>query len=267
VIYFFLVRKLTKPSMIALLAAVAFAPAALAQATPPGAQVYSLNSVGKPDISGIWILRGSGAPGEPMQKKTSAPAPESELWRTTYARPHLSDTLPPFQPSAAAKYKATTPEQDPELTCVPPGIPATLLEPFPIEILQVPGKVLMLFEYDHLVRPIYTDGRKIPDDPDPTYMGSAVGSWDGDTLVVDTVGFNEKTWLDTTGLPHSDALHVTERIRRLNHNTLEDIITIDDPKSYTKPWTVRKVFDLKPKWEIMEYECEENNKENPSPIK
>jgi hypothetical protein len=175
--------------------------------------------------------------------------------------------LPPFRPSAEAKYKATTPEQDPELTCVPPGIPATLLEPFPIEILQVPGKILMLFEYDHLARPIYTDGRKIPSDPDPTYMGTSVGRWEGDTLVVDTVGFNEKTWLDSTGLPHSDALHVTERIRRLDHNTLEDLITIDDPKMYTKPWTVRKVFDLKPKWQIMEYECEENNKENPAPIK
>jgi hypothetical protein len=253
--------------MIALLAAATFASVALAQEATPTTQVYSLNSVGKPDISGIWILRGSGAPGEPMVKKAKSAEPESELWRTTYARPHLSDTLPPFQPAAAAKYKAATPEQDPELTCVPPGIPATLLEPFPIEILQVPGKVLMLFEYDHLVRPIYTDGRKIPDDPDPTYMGSAVGKWEGDTFVVDTVGFNEKTWLDDTGLPHSDVLHVTERIRRLDHNTLEDVITIDDPKSYTKPWTVRKVFDLKPKWEIMEYECEENNKENPSPIK
>jgi hypothetical protein len=261
-----------------LFAVMATSPLAVAQGTAsalqtpapdPGAkQTYSLNAVGKPDISGIWILKGSGAPGEPLEKtKFSGSVPESELWRTTYARPHLSNPLPPFQPWAEAKYKATTPDQDPELTCVPPGIPATLLEPFPFEILQVPGKIFMLFEYDHLVRPIYTDGRPIPADADPTYMGQAVGKWEGDTLVVDTVAFNEKTWLDATGLPHTAALHVTEHLRRLDHNTLEDLITIDDPKTYTKPWTVRKVYDLKPKWEIMEYECEENNKENPAPIK
>jgi hypothetical protein len=91
-------------------------------------------------------------------------------------------------------------------------------------------------------------------------MGHATGKYDGDALVIDTVGFNDKTWLDPMGLPHSDALHVIERMRRVDHDTLEDQITIDDPKAYTKPWTATKIFKRKPDWQIQEYVCEENNK-------
>jgi hypothetical protein len=95
-------------------------------------------------------------------------------------------------------------------------------------------------------------------DLDPTYNGDSVGKWDGDTLVVDTIGFNDVTWIDHVGLPHTDALHVVERIRRVDHDTLVDDFTIEDPKAYTKPFTASQTYHLKPGWEIAEYVCDNN---------
>src|SRR2546427_429563 len=113
----------------------------------------------------------------------------------------------------------------------------------PMEIIQLSNEVIMMFEYARLVRHIYTDGRPHDKflDP-PLWMGDSIGKWEGDTLVVDVIGFNDKTWLDRIGHPHSDALHVVERIRRVDHGTLEDDITIDDPKAYKKPWTIQSTF-------------------------
>ena len=132
-----------------------------------------------------------------------------------------------------------------------------MLQPFPWEIVFARDRVIMIFEYQSLVRQIFTDGRGHPKDLEPTYMGNAIGKFEGDALVIDTVGFNDKTWLDPMGLPHSDAMHVTERIRRVDHNTLVDEYTIDDPKAYTKPWTAHLPFVLKPKWTIAEAFCED----------
>jgi hypothetical protein len=142
--------------------------------------------------------------------------------------------------------------------CFPPGMPRLYLQPFPMEIIQVPGRVIMLFEFSHFVRQIYTDGRKHNTDLGPTWMGDATGHWDGDTLVVDTVGFNDKTWLDRAGHPHSTDLHLVERIRRVDQNTLQDDITIEDPKAYTKPWGGQLTFQLRPNWNILEMVCEDN---------
>jgi hypothetical protein len=94
----------------------------------------------------------------------------------------------------------------------------------------------------------------------PTYSGDSIGKWEGDTLVVDTIGFNDKTWLDSGGLPHSEALHVVERIRRVDHDTLVDDVTIEDPMAYTKPFSAQQLYKLKPAWEIQELVCNENNK-------
>jgi hypothetical protein len=196
-----------------------------------------------PDFSGVWFI-------------------------DEYHRNMLPNEDPPFQPWAEALFKERNLENlrrdpdsgpDPTERCIPPGIPRTMFQPFPWEIVQARDRVIMIFEYQSLIRQIFTDGRGHPKDLEPTYMGNSIGKFEGDTLVIDTIGFNDKTWLDPMGLPHSDALHVVERLRRVDHDTLVDEYTIDDPKAYTKPWTTQRTFILKPDWQIQEYVCTENN--------
>jgi hypothetical protein len=197
-----------------------------------------------PDFSGVWFIDG-------------------------YRRTILPTDDPPFQPWAEKLFKERIAENthrdvdsgpDPTERCIPPGIPRTMLQPFPWEIVHARDRVIMIFEYQSLIRQIFTDGRGHPKDLEPTYMGNSIGKFEGDTLVVDTVGFNDKTWLDPMGLPHSDALHVIEHIRRVDHDTLVDDYTIEDPKAYSKSWTAQKIFKLKPDWRIQEYVCAEDNK-------
>jgi hypothetical protein len=196
-----------------------------------------------PDLSGVWFM------------------PE-------YHRTLLPKEDPPFQPWAEALLKKRDVENntadpdsgpDPIERCFPPGVPRIMLQPFPWEIVQAKDRVLLIFEYQALTRQIFMDGRGHPKDLDQTYMGHSIGKYEGDTLVIDTIGFNDKTWLDPMGLPHSDALHVIERLRRTDHDTLQVDYTIDDTKAYTKPWTAQRIFKLKPDWEIKEYVCAENN--------
>jgi hypothetical protein len=142
-------------------------------------------------------------------------------------------------------------------TCTPPGLPRIYLHPFPMQVVQTPGEVLVLFEYDSIRHPIYTDGRGHDTTLGPLWMGDSIGHWEGDTLVADTVNFNDKTWLDRIGHPHSNALHVVERFRRKDHEHLDLDITIEDPKAYTKPWTTQIEFRLKPKWTLAEQFCED----------
>jgi hypothetical protein len=115
----------------------------------------------------------------------------------------------------------------------------------------------MLFEYDSLRHQIFTDGRAHDTTLGPLWMGDSIGRWEGDTLVADTVNFNDKTWLDRIGHPHSESLHIVERIRRVDHDHLVDDITIDDPKTYTKPWSTHIEFGLRPKWTLAEQFCED----------
>jgi hypothetical protein len=225
-------------SLWALVALAAFSPRVSAQKTaPPAAKAASSASV--PDISGVW----SGVLSNNLLPKGAEPP------LTAWGMAQMKTNKP------AHGDGSTTASTDPVDKCFPPGIPRLYYHPFPMEILQIPGRVVMVFEYDHFVRNIYTDGRPHPADLSPTWMGDAIGHWEGDTLVVDTIGFNEKTWLDRAGLPHSDALHLTERIRRADQATLVDDMTIEDPKAYTKPWTAKRTFALKPKWNIMEFVC------------
>jgi hypothetical protein len=143
---------------------------------------------------------------------------------------------------------------------MPQGPTDMMLDEFRIfEIHQFPDMVLLLFDQDHLVRRIYMDGRGHPDGHPSTWMGHSIGKYEGDTLVVDTVGLNDKTRVDRAGHPHSDALHFVERIRRLNQNSLEYEVTINDPKAYKKPWTRKLVQDaLPPSFEMLEsVVCEE----------
>jgi hypothetical protein len=141
----------------------------------------------------------------------------------------------------------------------PPACRAFISIPFPMEIVQTPGEILVLFEYDSLRHPIYVDGRAHDTTLGPLWMGDSIGHWDGDTLVVDTVNFNDKTWIDRVGHPHSDALHLVERIRRVDRGHLTDDITIEDPKAYTKPWTAHLDFVLKPTWTLGEQFCEDEH--------
>src|SRR5947209_7859647 len=149
---------------------------------------------------------------------------------------------------------------EPNLGCLPEGLPRFMIAvPYPMEIFQVPTRVLIIHEGVSVMRQIHMN-RQHPKDLDPTYSGDSIGKLEGGTLVVDTIGFNDKTWLDGGGLPHSEALHVVERIRRVDHDTLAEDFTIDDPMAYTKPITAQQVYKLKPGWEIQEFVCEENNK-------
>ena len=223
---------------------------------------------------------------KPKVAKAQISAPETDLsgvWRRSRRAPDkarkytiyeliftIGSGKPPMTPWAEAKFKAAKPNvgpnavtlaetNDPITQCFPPGVPRIyLIRGEPVEILQTPGKVVMLYEYDHFVREIYTDGRQHPKDPNPTWMGDSIGKWEGDTLVVDSVGFNDKTWLDNEGHPHTEDLHVVERIRRASHDTLTIDVTIEDPKAYTKSWGGHMAFELKPDWNLGEMVCADN---------
>jgi hypothetical protein len=177
---------------------------------------------------------------------------------------------PPMTPWAEAKYKTAKPSFGPHPFpiaetndpvyhgCFPPGVPRVFLHPLIMEIVQTPARVIMLFEYDQMRREIYTDGHPHDTSLGPTWMGDSIGHWEGDTLVVDTINFNDKTWLDRIGHPHSDALHLVEHIRRPDRGTLVDDIAIEDAKAYTKPFSAQLYYRLRPDWKILEQFCEDN---------
>lgn len=201
---------------------------------------------GKPDLSGIW---------EPNGLK--------------YLLNIAADLKPdqvPFQPWAAALYKERIENHgldDPDARCLPSSMPRKDAITSPYKILQSPNLIVFLYESRTTFRQVFLDGRALPADPNPTWDGYSIGHWDGDTLVVQTSGFNGKAWLDSNGHPMTDALHLTEKFRRpdFGHMTIE--ITIDDPKAYTKPWTVTENPHLLLDTELIEYICNENNKDLP----
>jgi hypothetical protein len=204
--------------------------------------------------------RGRGVPGEPLgggEGTTGGGRGGAK-----------SEPQVPFQPWAAAIYNYNSKNEskyDPEGYCLPPGGPRLMATPYPMEIIQLPEqkRVVMMFEgATHIWREIYMDGRPHPqgDDLNPTYLGHSVGHWEGDTLVVDVVGFNEATWLDYYGHPHTDMLHVVERFSRPTKNVLHYEATFDDPGAYTKPFTVRWNIPWNATGELTEYICQENNK-------
>jgi hypothetical protein len=197
---------------------------------------------GKPDISGLW-MPGAGYVGNIAKD--------------------LKPEDVPYQPWAAALYKervATNSKDDPTAQCIVGGVPRSDLVPYPFKILNVPGMTVILYEAVHSYRQIFTDGRKLPEDPTPTWFGYSIGKWDGDSFVVETAGFNEKGWLDNAGRPATEDLRVTERFTRKDFGHMEVRIVIDDPKAYTKPWTVTLPLTFRADDELMEYICNENNR-------
>ena len=212
---------------------------------------------------------------EPDTKASAAAASKGEIPRLPDGKPDLTGVwnIPyvsdmsrgigplPYTPWGEANFKAYDPAKfDYTAHCLPAGLTRQMNTPMPLEIFQMPKRVAILFEAWNTFIVVPLD-RDHPKDPDPTWMGNSVGHWEGDTLVVDSIGFNDKTRLDTIGHPHSDELHVIQRFTRSDPMHLAYEVTVDDPKAYTRPWTNKRVFTLKPKWELMEYSCEENNKE------
>jgi hypothetical protein len=170
----------------------------------------------------------------------------------------------PFQPWAEKLYherKENISKDDPEARCLPPGVPRMSTTPYPFRIVQTPALTVIVYEGGaHVWRQIFMDGRPHSRDPNPSWLGESIGYWEGDTFVVDTIGLNGRTWIDQSGLPTTEALHVIERFRRIDLGHMEIEHTVDDPRAYTKPWK----FATHPqmlKGELIEYICQENNKD------
>ena len=202
-------------------------------ATPSGPAPRTTG--GKPDFTGVWYAQRTEDPGTPE------PLPWAEKLLQERAANNSKDA--------------------PGARCLTRGITAAGAL-FPYEIVQTPARLVMLFEDDipsH--RTVYLDGRGHPKDPNPDWMGHSIGHWEGDTLVIDSVGFNDRTWLDAQGHPHTDKLHVTERMRRPDLGHLEIEFTIEDPGTYKKPWIIKRVADLDPNDEIGEYVCTEGERD------
>ena len=220
---------------------------ALAQTRP------AAGGVNARDFSGVWMpshwyhLLGGGDPGTlPRNTLFSFPNPKGIAEREAL-----------LTPWGRARLAAWTPQNDPDARCLSPGAVRAYQSPYPLEFLQTPGRVTILFEYEHLVRRVHLDEKAHPKDFDPAPMGHSLGRWDGDTLVIDTVGLADTTLLNTTGLPHSEQLHLTERIRKiLGGDVLEIEFRIDDPTAYTQPWTATSYFKKDPAGRIMEYNCD-----------
>jgi len=199
---------------------------------------------GSVDLSGVWS--GGGPVGDLEQGLTKG------------------ETIP-LLPAAKALMESRISGRDPEANCLPTGVPR--MAPYPWRIVQTPPykkatHLYFLFEGNiHSYRQIFMDGRKHPVDPDPTWYGHSIGWWDGDTLVIDTVGFNDKFWFDFRGHPHTEQLHTLERWTRKDFGTLVNEVTIDDPGAYSRPFTLRFTARLRPAEELMEYICQENEQD------
>ena len=217
---------------------------------------------GKPDFTGVWQAAssrrgtweeansdgglGGPPPGAPTRAANRGPAREPA----------------PYQPWAAQKVLESFNRRgidDPVAQCLAPGVPrVTTVGLFPMQIVQTPRTFVMLYEYLNVFRVIPIDAAH-PDDLEPTFMGDSVGHWDGDTLVVDATGFNDRTWLVGTGTFHSEALHVTERYTRVDADTIQYEATMVDPKVLTRPWIFRTTIMRRDGTRLREYACEENN--------
>ena len=194
---------------------------------------------GKPDFSGIWHA--------PSQK-----------YLANLAADGIEVPMTPWAQQIFKQRQDNNGIDRPSASCLPHSVTDFDAHNTPRKILQSPGLLVMLFEGYHSFRQVFTDGRALPKDPEPAWFGYSVGRWDGDTLVVDTNGINEKTWLDDAGHPHSEALHLTERFRRVNFGRMDVQITIDDPKAYTKPWSVSFQWELMPDTDLLDWVCENN---------
>jgi len=194
---------------------------------------------GYPDLSGVWMGGGS-------ERDISTAMPKGEMV--------------PLLPAAERLLNQRQAKDDPEANCLPTGVPR--MAPYPWTFASAPGRLYMIFEGNiHSYRQIFMDGSAHPQDPNPTWYGHSTGKWEGDTLVIDTVGFNDKFWFDFRGHPHTEQLHTTERWTRPTYDKLQNLVTIDDPGAYAKPFTLTFTARLMPGAHLMEYICQENNRD------
>jgi hypothetical protein len=213
--------------------------------------------------TGGGASRGPAVPAGPAPRLPNGTIDLSGVWQGGGPVGNIADGLAkgetlPIRPEWKKIMDSRKAGDDPEANCLPTGVPRR--DPYPWRILQTPTHTFMLFEGNiHSYRQIFMDGRKHPADPDPTWYGHSVGKWEGDTLVVDSVGFNDKFWFDFIGTPHTEKLHTIERYTRTNMGTLVIETTIDDPGAYTKPFKITFTARLRPGEELMEYICNENN--------
>ena len=212
---------------------------------------------GKPDLSGIWHrVKPSHAP----------PGPEFGNTVTYYM---AEGAKVPFQPWALELFNKRRYEDlgggRPSEHCLPHGILGAMLPDTPFKLVQLPGLTILLHEQFNHYRQIFTDGRQPPQNPNPAWYGYSTGTWDGDTFVVETTGFNDRTWLDDSGHPHTEAMRSLERFHRLDFGHMNLEVTIDDPKAYTRPWSVLIPLVLMADTEMIEDVCE-NEKDAPHAV-
>ena len=215
---------------------------------------------GKPDLSGIWQVQGD------------ARAPNGlfglgESLNSRYFRDILSDFKPeerPLTPLGVERLRQHTQPGafNPTLNCLPDGVPHGDLLPEPFKIMHTPGVIVMLYEVETTFRQIFIDGRKLPADMSPTWQGYSVGRWDDDTLVIDSAGFNDRSWLDARGTPRSTDMRIEERFHRRDYGHMDLTITITDPQIFTKPISFSVVEELLPDTDLLEHYCVENERDD-----
>jgi hypothetical protein len=215
---------------------------------------------GKPDLSGIWQVQGDPrAPGGLFGL--------GESLNSRYFRDVLSDFKPderPLTPAGAELLRQHSQPGafNPTLNCLPDGVPHGDLLPEPFKIIHSPGVIVMLYEVETTFRQIFMDGRKLPGDMSPTWQGYSVGRWEGDTLVIDTAGFNDRSWLDARGTGRSTDMLIEERFHRRDYGHMDLTITINDPQIFTRPITFSVVEELLPDTDLLEHYCVENERDD-----
>ncbi len=218
---------------------------------------------GKPDFSGMWI------PGNPLPCPPILKNADGSCAEMTALAPETRDFAadlpggPPYQPWAAELVRqraAASGKDDPHAACLPPSYPRAYVLPHIQKFVQIPGAIFILNEFNASYRQIFTDGRPLPEDPQPTWNGYSTAHWEDDALVVKTIGFRDDLWLDMKGNPLTEAATVTERLSRPNFGTLDVEVTIDDPKAYTKPWTAKFPLQIVVDTELIDEICLENEK-------
>jgi len=258
------IRKLSNAITLMAVAALLVLPAGAQEPmkAPVAGKDVPRDSQGHPDMTGVW-QGGSNRSGTWEEANADGGFVAGNAPITPFAI-KTSNPPPPYQDWAQKKVQESYNRRgvdEPMVRCLPPGVPrTTLMGLFPMQIVQTPKMVVMLFEVFHEFRLVPID-EKHPQDLDPSYMGDSVGHWDGDTLVVDVTGFNDKTWLSGVGTFHSEKLHVVEKFTRVDHNTIVYEDTVEDPEVLTGPWTRHGTIMLRPGTRLQEYECVENNED------